>query len=197
MKSKDRRSGRTVPVLKSQQRHDKYYCDECKSEFSRKDVLAKHIKFDCLQEVHQFICDMCQAAYYSDVALREHYYEIHLKEDLYFCKKCGQGFAHKSRKSVHQKSGACPMKDQDDKFPGRAPFNEKLEATFKCRIIMPLEITEGDVQQEQQQEGQQLEQQQKQEPDMGNESEPGQSGVIVGEVQETEPIPIAPEPVLP
>ena len=56
---------------------------------------------------------------------------------------------------------------------------------------MPLEITEGDVEQEQ------LEQQQQQ-PDMGNEPEPGQSGgVIVGEVQETEPIPIVPEPVLP
>ena len=193
VKSTDRRSGRTVLVPKSQRRGDKYYCDECKSEFSRKDVLAKHIKFDCLQEVCQFICDMCQAAYYSDVAVREHYYQIHLKEDLYFCKKYGQGFAHKSRKSVHQKSGACPMKDEDDKFPGRAPFNEKLEATFKCRVIMPLEIMEGDVQQEQ--EGQQLEQQQ-QEPDMGNEPEPGQSGVIVGqEVQEMEPIPT--EPVLP
>ena len=69
VKSTDRRSGRTVPVPKSQWRCDKYYYDECKSEFSRKDVLAKHIKFDCLQEVHQFICDMCQAAYYSDVAV--------------------------------------------------------------------------------------------------------------------------------
>ena len=86
------------------------------------------------------------------------------------------------------------MKDQDDKFPGRAPFNEKLEATFKCRVIMPLEITEGDVQQEQ--EGQQLEQQQ--EPDMGNKPELGQSGgMIIGEVQDTELIPLAPEPVLP
>ena len=195
MKSTDRRSGRTVPVPKSQRRRDKYYCDGCKFKFSRKDVLAKHIKFDCLQEVCQFICDMCQAAYYSDVAIREHYYQTHLKQDLYFCKKCGQGFAHKSRKSVHVRSGACPMKDQDDQFPGRAPFNEKLEATFKCRVIMPLEITEGDVQQEQK--GQQLEQQQQQqqEPDMGNEPEPGQSGVIVGEVQEMEPIPT--EPVLP
>ena len=74
------------------------------------------------------------------------------------------------------------MKDQDDKFPGRAPFNEKLEATFKCRVIMPLEITEGDVQQEQ--EGQQQLEQQQQQPDMGNEPEPGQSGgVIIGEVQ--------------
>ena len=88
------------------------------------------------------------------------------------------------------------MKDQDDKFPGRAPFNEKLEATFKRRVIIPLEITEGDVQQEQEvQQQQQLEQQQ---PDMGNEPEPGQSGgVIIGEVQEMELIPIAPEPVLP
>ena len=88
------------------------------------------------------------------------------------------------------------MKDQDDKFPGRAPFNEKLEATFKRRVIMPLEITQGDVQQEQEGQQQQLEQQQQ--PDMGNEPESGQSGgVIIGEVQEMEPIPIAPEPVLP
>ena len=134
--------------------------------------------------------------YYSDVAVREHYYQIDLKENLYFCKKCSQGFAHKSHKSVHKKSGACPMNDQDDKFPGRAPFNEKLEATFKRRVIMPLEITEGDVQQEQ--EGQQQLEQKQQQPYMGNQPEPRQSGgVMVGEVQEMEPIPIAPEPILP
>ena len=51
VKSTDRRSRRTTPVPKSQQRWDKFYCDECKLEFSRKDVLAKHIKFDCFQEV--------------------------------------------------------------------------------------------------------------------------------------------------
>ena len=164
MKSTERRSGRTVPVPKSKRRQNKFYCEQCKSEFSRKDVLAKHIKFDCLQEVHQFICDMYQAAYYSDVAVWEHYYQTHLKQDLYFCKKCGQGFAHKSRKSVYVRSGACPMKNQGDQFPGRAPFNEELEATFKHRVIMPLEITEGDVQEE--------EEEQQQQPDMGNEPEP-------------------------
>ena len=51
VKSTDRRSGRTAPVPKGQRRWDKFYYDECKSEFNRKDVLAKHIKFDCLQEV--------------------------------------------------------------------------------------------------------------------------------------------------
>ena len=112
-----------------------------------------------------------------------------MKEDLYFCKKCGQGFAHKSRKLVHHKSGACPMKDQADQIPGRAPFNEKLEATFKHRVIMPLEIMEGDVKQQQQQQ---------QQPDMGNEPEPGQSGVVMsGEVQQMKQIPIAPAPILP
>ena len=91
------------------------------------------------------------------------------------------------------------MKDQDDKFPGRAPFNEKLEATFKCRVIMPLEIMEGDVRQEQkEEEEEEEEQQQQQQPDMGNQPEPRQSGgVMLGEVQEMEPIPIAPEPILP
>ena len=83
------------------------------------------------------------------------------------------------------------MKDQDDKLPGRVPFNKKLEATFKHRVIMPLEIMEGDAQQEQ-------EQQQQQQPDMGNQPEPGQSGgVMLGEVQEMEPIPIAPVLLLP
>ena len=51
VKSTDRRSRRTTPVPKSKHRQDKFYCNECKSKFSRKDVLAKHIKFDCLQEV--------------------------------------------------------------------------------------------------------------------------------------------------
>ena len=134
---------------------------------------------------------MCQAVYYLDVAVREHYYQIHLK-DLYFCKKCGQGFAHKNRKLVHERSRAFPMKDKDDKFPGRAPFNKKLEATFKRRVIMPLEIMDGDVQQEEEEEEQQ------QQPDMGNQLEPGQSGgVILGEVQEMELILIVPAPILP
>ena len=140
---------------------------------------------------------MCQAAYYSDVAAWEHYYQTHLKQDLYFCKKCGQGFVHKSCKSVHVRSEACPMKDQGDQFPGRAPFNEELEATFKHQVIMPLEITEGDVQQQQQQQEQE-QQQQQQQPEIGNQPEPGQSGVVMsGEVQQMEQIPIVPAPILP
>ena len=116
----------------------------------------------------------------------QHYYQTHLKQDLYFCKKCGQGFAHKSHKSVHVRSEAYPMKDQGDQFPCRAPFNEELEATFKRWVIMPLEITEGDVQQQQQQ------------PDIGNLPEPRQSGAAMsGEVQQIEQIPIAPAPILP
>ena len=64
-----------------------------------------------------------------------------MKEDLWFCTRCGQGFAHKSRKSTHNKSGACPNKGGEEQFVGRAPYNEQLEATFKRRIQIPLEMT--------------------------------------------------------
>ena len=64
-----------------------------------------------------------------------------MKEDLWFCTRCGQGFAHKSRKSTHKKSGACPNKGGEEKFVGRAPYNEQLEATFKRRIQIPFEMT--------------------------------------------------------
>ena len=64
-----------------------------------------------------------------------------MKEDLWFCTRCGQGFAHKSRKSTHNKSGACPNKGGKEQFVGRAPYNKELEATFKRRIQIPLEMT--------------------------------------------------------
>ena len=64
-----------------------------------------------------------------------------MKEDLWFCTRCGQGFAHKSRKSTHYKLGACPNKGGEEKFVGRAPYNKEIEATFKRRIQIPLEMT--------------------------------------------------------
>ena len=144
-KSTERRSGKTQPVPKGIRKDKKFYCEQCKSVFSRKDGLATHIKWECLQQVRQFICEKCQSGYYSETAVREHYYQVHLKQDLYFCKQCGQGFAHKSRKSSHKTSGACPNKDGEDKYIGRAPYDEKLEATFKRRTIMPLDIAEAEM----------------------------------------------------
>ena len=55
--------------------------------------------------------------------------------------KVWSGIAHKSRKSMHNKSGACPNKGGEEQFVGRAPYNKELEATFKMRIQIPLEMT--------------------------------------------------------
>ena len=137
----NKRSGRTQPVHKDLHVGTRFYCDNCSSEFSRKDMLATHLKYDCLQTVRQFICDACNLDFYHENAVQEHYYKEHLKEDLWFCTRCGQGFAHKSRKSMHNKSGACPNKGGEEQFVGRAPYNEQLEATFKRRIQIPFEMT--------------------------------------------------------
>ena len=137
----NKRSGMTQPIHKDLRIGTRYYCNNCSSEFSRKDMLATHLKYGCLQTVRQFICNACNLDFYHENAVREHYYKEHLKEDLWFCTRCGQGFAHKSRKLTHNKSGACPNKGGEEKFVGRAPYNEELEATFKRRIQIPSEMT--------------------------------------------------------
>ena len=146
-KSTEKRSGKTHPVpegLRSKEKK-RYYCDNCSSHFTRKDSLEYHKKHNCCQEVRRHICKDCNKGFYSDTSVREHYYKDHLKKDLYFCKKCNQGFAHNSRKSTHIKSGKCPMKDEQDRFPGRAELDEELEQTFKEKeIAIPVSVQEAD-----------------------------------------------------
>ena len=161
-KSTERCSGKTHPVPKGRRLDTKYYCEKCKSEYKRKDLLAAHIKNDCLQPIPQFICEKCNEGYFSERAVREHYYQIHIKKDLYYCKKCNKGFAHLSRKSTHNAN--CPNQDKPDKYPGRLPIDPELEATFKRRVIKPLEITEAVI------EGQETQQNQ---PDVDVANQPG------------------------
>ena len=78
----------------------------------RKDLLAAHIKNDCLQPIPQFICEKCHEGYFSERAVREHYYKIHVQKDLYHCKQCNKGFAHLSRMSSHKDK--CPNKGEAD-----------------------------------------------------------------------------------
>ena len=52
----NKRSRRTQPVNPDLRLGTRFYCDNCSSEFSRKDMLATHLKYDCLQTVRQFIC---------------------------------------------------------------------------------------------------------------------------------------------
>ena len=140
-KTTECRGGRTHPVPEGRRKDYKFYCEKCKSEYSRKDLLQQHIKNDCLQPIRQFICDSCHAGYYSEKAVREHYYKIHLKTYLYYCKNCNQGFSHVGRKLGHK--AKCPNPKGKDVYAPQAPFNEELEKTFKRRVItiVPMKIT--------------------------------------------------------
>ena len=42
----------------------------------------------CLKMEFDFICDECQMGFHTDYGVREHYYQVHKKEFLYFCMKC-------------------------------------------------------------------------------------------------------------
>ena len=119
------------PVPKDDRKGGRYYCEECSCHYAKKSDLTKHIKWMCQKTEHDFICDGCQKGFYSDDAVREHYYEHHLKQYLHFCTRCGKGFYHKSKRSNHK--NACPNKGGEEKYAKRAPYDEKLELTFQRR----------------------------------------------------------------
>ena len=98
----------------------------------------------CMKTDFDYICDACQKGFHTDYRVREHNYQEHKKEHLYFCTLCGEGFFHKSKKSLHKKG--CPNKGGEEKFAARAPYNAELELTFKRRqrmeVDVPLEVAE-------------------------------------------------------
>ena len=134
----EKRSGRTRKVHGILQDENRKYCSECKASYSRSDGLARHKKYDCGKTVRQFVCDKCHKGFYSEVAVREHYYKEHLKTFLYFCPKCNVGFHQNSRRTDHKKNGKCPQKDQPDQYAPRAPLDATLELTFKRREIVQI-----------------------------------------------------------
>ena len=76
--------------------------------------------------------------------MREHYYYQHTDIMLYHCTKCNQGFHFKANKSKHHH--ACPKKDGLDQYAPRAPYDKKLEETFKRRaatedLLHDLDVT--------------------------------------------------------
>ena len=119
------------PVPENQQDPRRHYCDVCPCNYSRKDLLSHHKKYNCLVSEKQFICDVCNAAFKEKDSLRMHYYRDHLKTFLYFCKKCNKGFMYKSRLSGHK--NACPNKEGDEIYPGKAPVDPELEKKFVRR----------------------------------------------------------------
>ena len=78
--------------------------------------------------------------FHTDYGVREHYYQVHKKEFLYFYMKCGKGFFHKSKKSNHKK--ACPKKDEEDTHAPRALYDEELEKMFKRRTRVEVDVPE-------------------------------------------------------
>ena len=128
--------GAPVPIDSRDPSH--FYCENCACHYKEKSDLNKHVKFNCMKTDFDYICDGCQKGFHTDYGVREHYYQEHLKQFLYFCRLCNKGFYHKSKKSLHKKG--CPNKGGEEKYEGRAPYNAELELTFKRRQRMEVEL---------------------------------------------------------
>ena len=138
----NKRSNPGMPVPKDNRDPKRFYCENCACHYKEKGDLRKHINFMCMKTSFDYVCEACQKEFHTDYGVREHYYQEHKKEHLYFCTKCNKGFFHKSHKSYHKKS--CPKKDEEDRFARRAPYDAELELTFKRRqrVEIPPEVAE-------------------------------------------------------
>ena len=120
----------------------RHYCENCSCHYKEKSDLNKHVKYNSIKTDYDCICEGCQKGFHTDYGVREHYYQEHLKQFLYFCRLCNKGFYHKSKKSLHKKG--CPNKGGEEKYEGWAPYNTELELTFKRRqrieVEMPQEV---------------------------------------------------------
>ena len=142
-RSAKRQRGPPVP----EGRHDRtrFDCDNCDANYNRPDELVRHQRRDCGKVDPEHFCDECGKGFAKENGVCEHYYHSHTNITLWFCQKCGKGFNFKSNKSTHLKT--CPLKNGPDKYVPRAPVNETLEATFKKRAAVPLQVVgqqEGD-----------------------------------------------------
>ena len=138
----NKRTNPGLPVPKEIRDPKRFYCEKCECNYKEKGDLRKHINFMCMKTSYDYICDACQKEFHTDFGVREHYYQVHKQQHLYFCTKCNKGFYHKSHKSYHKKS--CPNKDEEDKYPKRAPYEPELELTFKRRqrVEIPKEVAD-------------------------------------------------------
>ena len=116
-----KRSNPGIPVAKTNRDPTRHYCKNCACHYKEKSDLNKHVKYNCMNTNYDYICNACQKQFHTDYSVREHYYQEHKKEHLYFCRRCGKGFFHKSYKSNHKK--ICPKKGQEEKFDPGAPVD--------------------------------------------------------------------------
>ena len=133
-----RRSAKGPPVPKARQDPMRFYCDNCDSNYNRADELVRHKRKDCGKFDPEYFCDECGKPFLKENGVREHYYHEHTDITLWFCQKCGEGFHFKSNKSKHLKG--CPERNGPDKYVGRAPYDATIEATFKKRAAVPLQV---------------------------------------------------------
>ena len=52
-----KRSSTKGPKHKDLQEDDRYYCENCKCNYSRKQLLTNHIKYNCLKTQKDFVCE--------------------------------------------------------------------------------------------------------------------------------------------
>ena len=136
------RTDTSGPIDKRLQDPKRHYCKKCKAHYTRKDELTYHERFNCLKSRRDFICEECNAGYYSDTTLMQHYFKEHLKTFLYFCQKCGQGFYYKPYRSTHR--AACPNKASPDKYEGTTKaLTPELKKKFRRRTQMQVNIPPG------------------------------------------------------
>ena len=137
------RTDTSGPVDKRLQDPKRHYCKKCKANYTRKDELTYHETYNCLKSRRDFICEECNAGYYSDTTLMQHYFKEHLKTFLYFCQKCGQGFYYKPYRSTHR--AACPNKDGPDKYEGTTKaltleVKKKFRRRTQIQVNVPPEV---------------------------------------------------------
>ena len=138
MKGSSKRSSKGPPVPKGRQDPKRFYCDQCECNYNRPDELTCHKRKDCGKKEPEFFCEECGKGFFHENGVREHYYHQHTDMFLWYCTKCGQGFHFKSNKSKHKT--ACPNPNGPDKFEGRIPYDEAIEATFQKRQAIPVQI---------------------------------------------------------
>ena len=73
----------------------------------------------------------------------QHYYKVHLKQYLYFCRKCNEGFYYKSYRCTHK--NACPKKDGPDLYEGNLQVPPEIMQKFRCRTQIKVTATPSDV----------------------------------------------------
>ena len=136
------RTSTAGPVPEKLQDKNRHYCDKCPAHYSRKDELTNHKQNNCLKVQHDYICEECNKAYYSDSTLMQHYYKVHLKQYLYFCRKCNEGFYYKSYRSTHK--NACPKKDGPDLYEGNLQVPPEIMQKFRHRTQIQVTATPSD-----------------------------------------------------